>query len=341
MTGVDFADVTTLRLGGPATEVIEARSENELVEHVSGADADGIGILLLAGGSNVVVADAGYQGRTILVRTVGIEADYDDFGVIVTVAAGQNWDQFVSHAIDQRWVGIEALSGIPGSVGATPIQNVGAYGQEIAHTLVSVRAWDRRAKQIRNLSPGECEFGYRSSRFKTRPGRFVVLSVTFRFGLGDQSTPVLYPELARRLGVDVGQSAPSRRVRETVLELRGEKGMVLDPTDHDTWSTGSFFTNPVLTTENAAELPPDAPRFEQPGGRIKTSAAWLIEHAGFHKGYGDGRARVSEKHTLALTNRGGASTSELLDLARGIRDGVHSCFAIELANEPVLIGCSL
>jgi UDP-N-acetylmuramate dehydrogenase len=235
-------------------------------------------------------------------------------------------------------VGVEALSGIPGSVGATPIQNVGAYGQEVSQTLASVRVWDRRLRGVRTFAAADCGFGYRTSRFKADPGRHVVLSVTFQFPQGELAKPVAYAELARVLGVEPGARPPSADVRRAVLELRRSKGMVLDPEDHDTWSAGSFFTNPVV---GADELPPDAPAWPQPDGRVKTSAAWLIEHAGFDKGYGDGAARLSGKHTLALTNRGQATTTELLALAREIRDGVQQRFAIRLVNEPVLVGCEL
>jgi UDP-N-acetylmuramate dehydrogenase len=235
-------------------------------------------------------------------------------------------------------VGVEALSGIPGSVGATPIQNVGAYGQEVSQTLASVRVWDRKLRGVRTFAAADCGFGYRTSRFKTDPGRHVVLAVTFQFRQGSLGAPVEYAELARSLGVEPGARAPMADVRRAVLELRARKGMVLDPADHDTWSAGSFFTNPVVAP---ADVPDAAPAWPQPDGRVKTSAAWLIEQAGFGKGYGAGAARLSTKHTLALTNRGGATTAELLTLAREIRDGVEARFGIRLVNEPVLVGISL
>jgi UDP-N-acetylmuramate dehydrogenase len=226
-------------------------------------------------------------------------------------------------------------------VGATPIQNVGAYGQEVAQTIASVRCLDRTDATIRTFAAADCGFGYRSSRFKRDPGRYVVLSVTYQLRLGDLGAPVGYAELAGALGVDTGARAPSGLVREAVLALRRRKGMVLDQADHDTWSAGSFFTNPVLDSDEAAVLPPDAPRWPQPDGSVKTSAAWLIERAGFGKGYGEGRVALSTKHTLALTNRGGATTAELLALAAEIRRGVHERFGIWLVNEPVLVGCAL
>ncbi|MGZ5400306.1 MAG: UDP-N-acetylmuramate dehydrogenase, partial [Nocardioides sp.] len=262
-------------------------------------------------------------------------------GVMVSVAAGEGWDALVATAVDRGWVGIEALSGIPGAVGATPIQNVGAYGQEVSQTIASVRVWDRRLNGVRTFANADCGFGYRHSRFKADPGRHVVLAVTFQLGQGTLGAPVAYAELARGLGVEVGARAPLADVRETVLGLRGGKGMVLDAADHDTWSAGSFFTNPVL---EPVAVPDGAPAWPQPDGRVKTSAAWLIEHAGYSKGYGLDRgapASVSSKHTLALTNRGGATTADLLALAREIRDGVEAAYGIRLVNEPVLVGCEL
>jgi UDP-N-acetylmuramate dehydrogenase len=296
----------------------------------------------VAGGSNLVVADEGFDGTVVEVATSGLTADHeaDDptcGGVVVTVAAGEGWDRFVETAVGRGWVGIEALSGIPGSVGATPIQNVGAYGQEVSQTLASVRVWDRRLRGVRTFAAAECGFGYRTSRFKADPERHVVLEVTFQFRQGERGAPIAYAELARALGVDPGDRVPTADVRRAVLELRRRKGMVLDPVDHDTWSAGSFFTNPVVAPEH---LPDGAPAWPQ-GDGVKTSAAWLIERAGFGKGYGDGSVRVSTKHSLALTNRGGGTTAELLALAREIRDGVESRFGISLVNEPVLVGCEL
>jgi len=277
------------------------------------------------------------------VATTGVRADHEGDdptcgGVIVTVAAGEPWDPFVAQAVERQWVGLEALSGIPGSVGATPIQNVGAYGQEVSQTLASVRVWDRRLRGHRSFAAADCGFGYRTSRFKADPGRHVVLSVTYQLRQGSLGGPVAYAELARTLGVELGERAALADVRRAVLALRGGKGMVLDPADHDTWSAGSFFTNPVV---EPAVVPAGAPSWPQPDGRAKTSAAWLIEHAGFGKGYGDGPARLSTKHTLALTNRGDATTGDLLALAREVRDGVEQRFGIRLVNEPVLVGCSL
>jgi UDP-N-acetylmuramate dehydrogenase len=262
-------------------------------------------------------------------------------GAMVTVAAGESWDGLVARAVDEGWIGLEALSGIPGSVGASPVQNVGAYGQEVSQTIASVRCWDRVLRGQRTFFNADCRFGYRTSRFKQDPGRHVVLDVTFQLRLGDLGAPVRYAELARALGVTVGDRVPSRDVRRAVLGLRAGKGMVLDADDPDTWSAGSFFTNPVLDPQDASRLPDDAPRWEQPDGAVKTSAAWLIERAGFRKGYGRGAVALSDKHTLALTNRGGATTAELLALAAEIRQGVWERFGVRLDNEPVLVGCAL
>jgi UDP-N-acetylmuramate dehydrogenase len=336
-------DHTTLRLGGPAKEWVRATTEADLIDAVRRCDEAGEPVLVLAGGSNVVVADEGFDGTVVEVATTGVLADHDGDdatcgGVVVTVAAGEPWDAVVARAVDSRWVGVEALSGIPGSVGATPIQNVGAYGQEVSQTLASVRVWDRRLKGVRTFAAADCGFGYRTSRFKADPGRHVVLEATYQFRQGELGAPVAYAELARTLGVEPGTRAPMADVRSAVLELRRGKGMVLDPDDHDTWSAGSFFTNPVLAGD---QVPEGAPAWPQPDGLVKTSAAWLIEHAGYAKGYGEGPARLSSKHTLALTNRGDATTDDLLALARELRDGVQRRFGVTLVNEPVLVGCEL
>jgi len=337
-----LADHTTLRLGGPASEYRRVTDTDELVAAVAEADAGRTPLLLLGGGSNLVVSDEGFPGLVLDIATTGVEVEADACGgAMVTVAAGEVWDDLVVRGVTEGWVGIEALSGIPGSVGATPIQNVGAYGQEVADTIASVRCWDRKLRGQRTFFAADCSFGYRTSRFKQDPGRHVVLDVTFQLRLGDRSAPVRYAELARTIGVEVGERAPAADVRAAVLALRRGKGMVLDDTDPDTWSAGSFFTNPLLDAEQSAALPADAPRWSQPDGTVKTSAAWLIEHAGFTKGYGNDRVSLSTKHTLALTNRGHASTADLLALAAEVRGGVEHRFGLTLANEPVLVGCEL
>jgi UDP-N-acetylmuramate dehydrogenase len=337
-----LADHTTLRVGGPARRMITVETESELVEAVRDFDASEEPVLVLGGGSNLLVGDAGFDGTVIEIATRGVAEDTTACaGAVITVAAGEPWDPLVEYAIERGWGGFEAMSGIPGLVGATPIQNVGAYGAEVSELISIVRTLDRFTGQLKTLFPIECGFGYRTSRFKSDPGRFVVLSVTFQLPLGGMSQPIRYPELARILDVEAGQRVAAAEVREAVLALRTAKGMVLRQDDHDTWSAGSFFTNPILSPAMVRTLPAGAPRFSQPGGMIKTSAAWLIEQAGFSRGYGHGAARLSGKHTLALTNRGGATTADLLSLAREIRDGVAARFGIELVPEPVLVGCEL
>jgi UDP-N-acetylmuramate dehydrogenase len=342
-----LSDHTTLRLGGAAESFVVADTEEDLIASIRAADNAGRSVLVLSGGSNLVVADAGFAGLVVKVATRGITPDVDDTeaavcgGAIVRVAAGESWDDLVARAVTSHWIGVEALSGIPGSVGSTPIQNVGAYGQEVAETIASVRVWDRRLQGIRTFANADCGFGYRDSRFKADPQRFVVLSVDFQFRVGELGAPISYAELARALDVEPGARAPLGDVRRRVLALRASKGMVLDPGDHDTWSAGSFFTNPMLDAEQVEALPDDAPRWPQPDGSVKTSAAWLIEHAGFAKGYGNARVSLSTKHTLALTNRGAATTNDLLRLALEVRNGVELRFGIRLVNEPVLVGCRL
>ena len=319
---MELASLTTLRLGGPARDFVEARSEEELVEAARGAD------LVMAGGSNVVVADDGVPGTVVRIATRGVERD----GLRLTVAAGEDWDALVERCVAAGLQGFECLSGIPGSVGATPIQNVGAYGQEVSETVESVRVFDRETGRVEDMPAAACGFVYRGSVFKYRDRR-IVLSVTFRMREATESGPLRYAELTRALGIPLYGTAPLHEVREAVLALRRGKGMVIDPADPDTVSAGSFFTNPILEA-----APPGAPTWPEPDGRVKTSAAWLIERAGFSRGYGNGRVGISTKHTLALVNRGGATTAELMALAREIAAGVQERFGIALHPEPVLVG---
>ncbi len=339
-----LADHTTLRIGGPAKTWLEPETEADLIDVVRTADEAGEPLLVLGGGSNVVVADAGFDGT--VVHTGALRGVHTDdvaacSGAFMTVAAGEPWDAFVATTIGTRQVGVEALSGIPGLVGATPIQNVGAYGQEVSQTIARVRVYDRQERRVVTRSAVECHFGYRTSLFKAFPDRFVVLTVSFQFRLGTLSAPVRYAELARTLGIEPGERAPMAEVREAVLALRRGKGMVVDPDDRDTWSAGSFFTNPVVEAAVADALPAEAPRYPQPDGRTKTSAAWLIEHAGYSRGFGPGLARLSTRHTLAITNRGGATAADVLALAREIRDGVEHAYGVRLVPEPVLVGVAL
>ena len=333
---VALAERTTLRVGGPARRLVVAATEAELVDLVLSGDAAGELLLVLGGGSNLLIGDDGFDGLVVQVATRGVARE----GTVLTVAAGESWDDLVAAAVDAGLAGIEALSGIPGLVGAAPIQNIGAYGQDVSQTITEVRVLDRASGTIETLPSAECRFTYRHSRFKGND-RYVVLAVTFGLEPSSSARPVRYAELARHLGVDVGAAPPLTDVREAVLALRRRKGMVLDPDDRDTWSAGSFFTNPILALADAERLPAEAPRWPEADGRVKLSAAWLIEQAGYGKGYGAGAARVSTKHTLALTNRGAARAGDVLALARDIRTGVQERFAVELAVEPVLVGCSL
>ncbi|MEU5833225.1 UDP-N-acetylmuramate dehydrogenase [Streptomyces diacarni] len=343
-----LAPLTTLRLGGPAERLVVATTDDEVIAAVREADDSGTPLLIIAGGSNLVIADEGFQGTVLRIATRGLSLS----GSSLELAAGENWSDAVARTVEAGLAGVECLAGIPGSAGATPVQNVGAYGQEVSSTLTEVVAYDRRARQVVTLTNAECGFSYRHSRFKADPGRHVVLRV--RFALEDAeglSAPIRYPETARLLGVEAGDRVPAARAREAVLRLRAGKGMVLDPADHDTWSAGSFFTNPILDDEQFAafvdrvreRLGPEVapPAFPAGEGRTKTSAAWLIDKAGFTKGYGTGPARISTKHTLALTNRGSATTADLLALAREVRDGVRDAFGVTLTNEPVTVGCAL
>lgn len=351
MSTPTLAQLTTLRVGGPVHTFVAATAEDGIIEAVRAADAAGRPVLVLGGGSNILAPDAGFDG--VVVQDQRREIRVDDTGscqgVNVTVTAGQDWDEFVARAVAEGWQGVEALSGIPGSTGATPMQNVGAYGQEVSEVITAVRTWDRATQRTRTLARPDLAFGYRSSVLKESlyaadspwfpTPRYVVLAVQFQMVVADQSAPIRYAELAKALQVQVGQRAPAAAVREATLALRRGKGMVLAAGDHDTWSAGSFFTNPVLDADQARALPPEAPRFEAPGGRVKTSAAWLIAHAGFDKGYGlPGPAALSTKHTLALTNRGGARAADLIALARTVRAGVQKMFEVELVPEPVVLG---
>ena len=346
-----LADHTTIRLGGPARDFVPAGTEQDLIEAVSAADAAGEPLLILGGGSNLVVADEGFDGTVVQVATRGVRLG--PARGTVTVAAGEDWDGVVAGTVAAGLAGLECLSGIPGLAGATPIQNVGAYGQEVCETITQVRAYDRDARRVRTVGRAECGFGYRTSRFKRdETRRLVVLSVTFLLSVDTLSAPVRYAELAAALGIEVGDRVPAGQARAAVIELRKRKGMVIDPADPDTRSVGSFFVNPVLdaaalrTVEAGARARCGAgttvPRFDAGGGLVKVPAAWLIERAGFAKGYsaGDG-ARISSKHTLALVNSGSATTAGLMALAREIRDGVVDAFGVSLTPEPVLVGVTL
>ena len=347
--GTALAPLTTMGLGGPARFFVHARYDADVRAAWAWARERGVPLRVLGGGSNVVVDDAGIDGLVLHLDTRGIDWRETADAVDVTAAAGEPWDDLVRCAVTRDWAGLECLSGIPGRVGATPIQNVGAYGQEVADVVVIVRALDRTSGEIHALNPEECGFDYRSSVFKRDPGRWVVLRVSFALERSPLSGPVRYAELAARLGVAEGDRAPLRAVREAVLALRRGKGMVVDPADPDSVSAGSFFTNPVLRERDfealaarvASRLGDDVrlPAWPQPPGAVKTSAAWLIERAGFRRGHGNPRGiAISSKHTLALCNRGAGTTAELVALAREIAGGVRDAFGVELVPEPVLVG---
>lgn len=326
-------DLTTLRLGGPIADLVVASTAPELIDAVRAADAEAVPLLLVGGGSNLVAADDGWPGRVVLVRTRGRRVEADGADVLLTAAAGEPWDELVAYMVAQGWSGLETMSGIPGSTGATPVQNVGAYGAEIADVLTSLTVLDRDSGEVRAWTPAQCRFGFRTSTFK-HTDRYVIVDVTMRLTPRPTSVPLRYLELARRLGVAPGGSAAPGDVRETVLELRREKGMVLDDADHDTWSVGSFFVNPLLAVVPDAAR--DCPQWATDGA-IKLSAAWLIEQAGFTRGFGvehgRGSVALSGKHALALTNRGDATTAELLALARVIQAGVEARFGVRLVPE--------
>jgi UDP-N-acetylmuramate dehydrogenase len=339
---VPLAPLTTLRIGGPAARLVELEREEDVVDAVRDADGRGQPLFVLGEGSNVVIGDDGFPGLVARMRSRGVDVHRSGDEVIVDVAAGESWDDLVARATEEGWTGVACISGVPGLVGATPIQNVGAYGQEVSETIVSVRVFDRSAGAFVDMSAGSCSFGYRASLFK-RESRWIVARVRFAFARGDE-TVVRYAELARALGVAEGERAPSRRVRETVIALRRAKGMVLDASDPDSVSAGSFFVNPVVDAEQLAVIEGAAgerpPRFDAGPDRFKVPAAWLVERAGFPKGWGRARAGVSRKHALAIVNRGGATARELLAVARAIRDGVARRFGVVLEPEPVLVGCS-
>lgn len=344
---VPLAPLTTLRVGPVARRVITCADAEQVVAALGELDRAGVDPLLLAGGSNVVIADDLTDLTVVLLANDGVEID----GNLLRAQAGAVWDDVVARAVAAGLGGVECLSGIPGSAGATPVQNVGAYGAEVADTLTRVLLLDRRTGTVRWTPAAELNFGYRTSVLKHSDAA-VVLEVEFELDPGGRSAPLRYGELAEALHAADGDRADPAVVRAAVLQLRSAKGMVLDPADHDTWSVGSFFTNPVVPQDVYLRLAdrqaPDAviPHWDAPGG-VKLAAGWLVERSGFGKGYPatDGAAgapvRLSTKHALALTNRGGATTADVLELARTVRDGVQAAFGITLHPEPVLVGCTL
>ncbi|MGP5687576.1 UDP-N-acetylmuramate dehydrogenase [Glutamicibacter ardleyensis] len=350
-------NLTTSQVGGPADQLVVAGTEEELVSALATADAAGTPVLLIGGGSNLLINDRGFRGTAIQIATRGLQLEtLDTNTVLLRVAAGENWDACVEYSLVEGLSGLEALSGIPGCAGATPVQNVGAYGADVSQHLAWARVYDRHLGTGLTLHREELEFSYRDSLIKRTSvagsPRFVVLEVAFELTRTDDSAPIRYAELARRLGVAPGESAPAQLVRQQVLELRRSKGMVYEPKDVDSQSTGSFFTNPIVDVSVLERLPEGAPNYPvDTDGLVKLSAAWLIDQAGFSKGFGlegtegfslaHGRASLSTKHTLAVTNRGSATAEDLLTVARAVRAGVQQRFDIELVNEPLLIDLTL
>jgi UDP-N-acetylmuramate dehydrogenase len=336
----DLRDFTSLRVGGPAKKFVEAHNEEEIIAALNAAGDSPV--LILGGGTNVLVSDAGFEGTVIRITNNSLVAEVDACsGATLTIGAGENWDDFVALTIERGFAGLETLSGIPGTIGAAPIQNIGAYGHEVAEFITRVRTYDRKAKTVKTFTNGECEFEYRSSIFKRNPGQFIILDVQFQIRIGDSSDPITYLELAKKLEVQMGDKAPVQTVRQAVLELRASKGMLLDPNDSDSWSAGSFFTNPVVSQQAADALPDAAPKWPLIDGRVKISAAWLIENAGMHKGDEVGGARISTKHVLALTNAGDATATDLIELAKSAQAKVYEKFGIKLEPEVNLVGLSL
>ncbi|QKD80168.1 MULTISPECIES: UDP-N-acetylmuramate dehydrogenase [Actinomyces] len=367
-----LAELTTLRIGGPLGHYLEASTEEEMIEAVRQADASGTPLLVVGGGSNIVASDAGFDGLVLRDgrQEVRVVSESACGGVEITATGGVAWDDLVSRAVADDWAGFAPLSGIPGSVGAAPVQNIGAYGAEVAELLASVRAWDRLTGRVVHMPLADLRLAYRDSVIKRSltdaptgggrvwgpTGRWVVLAVGFHVRQASLAAPIAYGQLASALGTEIGARVPAVDVRQAVLDLRRSKGMILDDADHDTWSAGSFFTNPILTAEQAASLPDDAPRFpvadhSRPTdtvrgapvieGMVKTSAAWLIDHAGFPKGFAlpdAPRASLSTKHVLALTNRGGASAADLVALRDAVVDGVRERYGVTLVPEPVHVG---
>ena len=326
---------TTLRVGGPARRLVIAESESVIVQTIRRCDERSEQLFVLGSGSNVVANDSGFDGTVLKIASKGMEFDVAACaGATVTVAAGECWDDFVALAVSREWSGIEAMSGIPGTVGATPVQNVGAYGQDVSQTIARVRAFDRLANEIRTFYFDKCNFGYRTSVFKEYSPRLVILDVQFQLRLGAQSMVITHADLARELGIEVGQRSTTARVRECVLRLRASKGMVLNDADRDTWSAGSFFVNPSVEPRM---VPPGAASWPLPDGRVKVSAAWLVDHAGIGKGFVHGGAATSSKHALAITNTGNANAADIKELANLIKARVRVAFSIDLEAEPTFV----
>ena len=333
----NLSNHTTLRVGGPANNFVRVSTEEEIITAIESAGDQPI--LILGSGSNVLISDTGFPGTVIQIANNKVTAEVDACsGATLNIGAGENWDDFVKTTIDRGWAGLETLSGIPGTVGAAPIQNIGAYGHEVSEFVMRVRTYDRQAKAIKTFTNQECEFSYRDSVFKKNLGRYVVIEVQFNLRRGEMTAPITYAELAAELGIALGEKCDVIKTREAVLKIRGRKGMLLNDSDKDTFSAGSFFTNPIVS-ENL--IPEGAPKYPQADGTFKTSAAWLIEQSGICKGQTFNGAAISGKHVLAITNADNAKASDIAALAMQVKDAVKLKFGIELVPEVNLVGLSL
>jgi len=336
----ELSKYTSFRVGGPAQKIVQVSTEAEIIAAIE--EAGDSPVLIMGGGTNVLIADKGFDGTVIRISNNSVQSEVDACsGATLTIGAGEDWDTFVQTTIDRGYAGLETLSGIPGTVGAAPIQNIGAYGHEVAEFITRVRTYDRQEKAVKTFTNAQCEFTYRNSHFKAHPGRYVVLDVQFQIRIGEISDPITYVELAKKLGIDPGDKATVKETRAAVLELRSSKGMLLSPDDHDSWSAGSFFTNPIVTQQQADTLPNAAPKWPLNDGRVKISAAWLIENSGTHKGDEVGGARISTKHVLALSNSGNATAADIAELAKRARNQVKEVFGITLEAEVNLVGVEI
>ena len=336
----ELSKYTSLRVGGPATKIVQVSTEAQIIAAIE--EAGDTPVLIMGGGTNVLIADKGFDGTVIRISNNSVQSEVDACsGATLTIGAGEDWDVFVQTTINSGFAGLETLSGIPGTVGAAPIQNIGAYGHEVSEFITRVRTYDRELKEIYTFTNSQCEFTYRNSYFKAHPGRYVVLDVQFQLRIGEFSAPITYLELSKKLGIEPGDKATVAATRAAVLELRASKGMLLSPDDHDSWSAGSFFTNPIISQQQADELPNAAPKWPLNDGRVKISAAWLIENSGTHKGDEVGGARISTKHVLALTNSGTATAADIAELAKRARNQVKEVFGITLEAEVNLVGVEI
>ena len=336
----ELSKYTSFRVGGPASKIIQVSAEAEIIAAIE--ESGDSPILIMGGGTNVLISDKGFEGTVIRISNNSVQSEVDACsGATLTIGAGEDWDTFVQTTIDRGFAGLETLSGIPGTVGAAPIQNIGAYGHEVAEFITRVRTYDRQEKALKTFTNSECEFSYRNSYFKAHPGRYVVLEVQFQIRRGEFSDPITYVELSKKLGIEPGDKAPVAATRAAVLELRASKGMLLKNDDHDSWSAGSFFTNPIISQQAADQLPNAAPKWPLNDGRVKVSAAWLIENSGIHKGDEVGGARISTKHVLALSNSGNATASDIAELAKRARNQVKEVFGITLEAEVNLVGVEI